>query len=109
MKSGLYAVQKKPYAGAVPLESFRTQRHEQCLDVIPDYAGVHRVVENRLQRLAVLAGHKNLVSLSDTVVNGFVGLHKNGGRPYLTLHLKLDTPGSNKSKLCPRNSPQIAI
>jgi hypothetical protein len=69
VKSGLYAVQKKPYAGAVPLESFSTQRHEQRLDVIPDYAGVQRVVANRLQRFAVLTGHKNLVSLYDTVVN----------------------------------------
>jgi hypothetical protein len=78
MKNSLYAVQKKPYAGAVPLETFRTQRHEQCLDVIPDYAGVHRVVENSLQRFAVLTGHKDLVSLSDTVVNGFVGLQNTG-------------------------------
>jgi hypothetical protein len=46
VKSSLYAVQKKPYAGAVPFETFSTQRHEQCLDVIPDYAGIHRIVEN---------------------------------------------------------------
>ena len=73
MKSSLYSVQKKPYTGAVPFETFSTQRHEQCLDVIPDYAGVHRVVENCFQRFAVLTGHKDLVSLSDTVVNDFVG------------------------------------
>jgi hypothetical protein len=78
MKRGLYVVQKKPHAGTIPLKSFRTQRHEQCLNVIPDYFGVHRIVENCLQRFAVLAGHDDLVSLFDTVVNGFVRLPKRG-------------------------------
>jgi hypothetical protein len=72
VKSGPYAVQNKSYSGAVPLETFSTQRHEQCLNVIPDYAGVHRIVKNCFQRFAVLTGHKDLVSLSDTVVNGLV-------------------------------------
>jgi hypothetical protein len=73
VKSRLYTVQKKPDTGAVPLESFRTQCHKQCLDVIPQDAGFHRVMENGFQRLAVLAGHMKLVSLSDTFVNDFVG------------------------------------
>jgi hypothetical protein len=74
VKNSLYTVQQEPYPRAVPFETFRTQRHEQRLDVIPDYAGIYRVVENSFQRLAVLTGHKDLVSLSDTVVNGFIGL-----------------------------------
>jgi hypothetical protein len=73
VKYSLYVVQKKPYSGAVPFETFRTQRHKQCLDIIPNYVGIHRIVENSFQRFAVLAGHMDLVSLSDTVVNGFVG------------------------------------
>jgi len=76
VKRSFYAVQKKSYPGAVTLESFRTQCHEQRLDVIPDYAGVHRIVENCFQRFAVLTGHKDLVSLSDTVVNDIVDWHK---------------------------------
>jgi hypothetical protein len=87
VKNSLYTVQKEPHSGAVALETFRTQRHEQRLDVIPDYAGIHRVVENSFQRFAVLTGHKDLVSLYDTVVNGFIGLHKILGTALLTLQL----------------------
>jgi hypothetical protein len=58
--------------GSRSLRNVQSQCHEQCLDVIPDYDGIHRVVENSLQCFAVLTVHKNLASLSDTVVNGFV-------------------------------------
>jgi hypothetical protein len=72
VKGSLDAIQKKPDAGAVPLESFSTQRHKQYLDVIPYYAGLYRVMEYGFQRFAVLAGHIILVSLSDIFVNDFV-------------------------------------
>ena len=73
MKNSLDPIQQKPDTGAASLESFRTKRHKQRLNVIPDYAGLHRVMEYFFQRLAMLAGHINLVSLSDIFVNGFVG------------------------------------
>lgn len=73
MKGGLDAIEKKPDTGAVSLKAFSTQRHKQCLDVIPDDAGLHRVMEYGFQRFAVLAGHVILVSLSDNFVNMFVG------------------------------------
>lgn len=73
MKGGLDVIEKKPDAGAVSLKAFRTERHEQCLDVVPDDAGLHRIMEYGFQRLAVLTGHVILVSLSDNFVNMFVG------------------------------------
>lgn len=73
MKNSLDSIQHKSDTGAVPLESFRTKRHKHRLNVIPDYAGLDRVMEYFFQRLAMFAGHINLVSLYDIFVNGFFG------------------------------------
>lgn len=89
MKSGLDTIQKKPDAGTVTLEAFRTERHKQCLDVIPDDAGLHRIMEYGFQRFAVLAGHVILVSLSDNFVNGF------GGKPALRHRVRLRSPNDS--------------
>ena len=46
---------------------------KQCLDVVPDDAGLHRIMAYGFQRFAVLADHVILVSLSDNFVNMFAG------------------------------------
>jgi hypothetical protein len=95
VKNSLDSVQQKPDTGAVPFESFSTKRHKHRLDVIPDYAGLHRVMKYFFQRLTVLAGHTDLVSFFDIFVNWFHCLSIRfppvfgkmlAGRPYMRVY-----------------------